>query len=242
MILSSNATDLSQDDLGLVELAASYLNDRRHLKWSKSELIVYINMAQYRIAAKINQHCRTFFLTSATTPLVAGQAVYSVPSDLARLMQIEIVDDASDTEPQGLREILLRDKDFYSQLDAANEKSDHAFFFLSGTTFELRPQVADPISGLARIHYVKAATQMTADSDVSEIPIHHHELLALGASIRAAGKKGQQNRVHTTLYNEGLDDLLGEIALRSPQREETVEMDHLDWGPSLIDPLIDVSR
>ena len=69
-VLATNVTDFSTGALGLVELAATYLNDRSLRYWSKSELSLFINEAQHELAEIINGVYREYFVTSTTTPTV----------------------------------------------------------------------------------------------------------------------------------------------------------------------------
>jgi hypothetical protein len=221
--LATDITDFSSGALGLVEYAASLLNDRDLRYWSKPELIVYINEAQDEIATEINTVYREFFLTSATTPTVADQSLYSLPTDLVELMGIEVVDSVTtDKEPQDLVEVFLKDKKFYEKLDDANDKTKFQFFFIQGCNFRLVPGAANA-SQFIRTFYVKRLTPMVNNADVSEIPAQHHELLSVRGAQRALIKPDTTNVNLDKLDAKLSAKLLLDVARFSRLREEIRE-------------------
>lgn len=221
--LATDVTDFSSGALGLVEYAASLLNDRKLRYWSKAELTVYINEAQDEIATEINLSYREFFLTSATTPTVTGQSLYSLPTDMVELMGIEVVDNVTtDKEPQDLVEIFLPDKRFYEKLDDANEKNKFQFFFIQGGNFRLVPG-ADSSSEFIRTFYVKRLTPLVANADISEIPAQHHELLSVRAGQRALIKPDTTNVNLDKLDGRLTAKMQADVARFSRLREEIRE-------------------
>lgn len=231
MDLATDLTDYAEGSLGLVELAASYLNDRTHKFWSKGELVAYVNEAQWTIAAEINRIAKEYFLTSATTPLVAGQAYYSMPSDLIKLSGLEIADSSSDRDPQDIQSVALQDRKFYEVLQQAQNKADYRFFFVAGTTFRLMPEAGTVNGQLARCHYVKRLSRLTLNSDVSEIPEQHHGLIAMDAARLAFVKGKQQNPQLERMRAERLEAMMAEIRVYIPMQEDRVEPFYGSFGP-----------
>lgn len=218
--LATDVTDFSSGALGLVEYAASLLNDRDLRYWSKSELVVYINEAQDEIATEINTSYREFFLTSSTTPTVTDQSLYSLPIDLVELMGIEIVDSvATDKGPQDLTEIMLSDKKFYEKLEDANSKEKYQFFFIQGSNFRIVPGAADG-SNFVRIYYIKRLTPMVNNADISEIPAQHHELLAVRGAKRGLIKAERSNPQLNELDDKLTMKMLADVSRFSRMREE----------------------
>jgi len=218
--LATDVTDFSSGALGLVELAASYLNDRDLRFWSKSELMVYLNEAQDEIATEINTVYREFFLTSATTPTVDAQSLYSLPTDLVELMGIEVVDNTTtDKEPQDLVEIFLSDKRFYEKLDAAATKNAYQHFFIQGANMRLVPE-AGSAAQFIRTFYVKRLTPMVANGDISEIPPQHHELLAVRAAQRGLVKAERTNATLDRMDSSLSAKLMADVSRFSRLREE----------------------
>jgi hypothetical protein len=233
MILSSNTTNFKDGALGLVELAASYLNDRQLQYYSKAELVEYINQEQFTLGSHINRLYETFFVTSATTP-TTGTAVYQLPTDLVHLMGIEIGESASDNDPRGLVEVHVTDRKFYQGLESANATREFGFFMVQGREFTLMPK--DAASGnIARVFYVQRLTPFLADGtddgEESLIPVEHHELLALGAAQRGRIKLDRPNRTLDAKYDRGLELLEDTVMRFSPQREERIQPFHGTFGP-----------
>lgn len=234
MRLATNVTDFKSGALGLVELAASYLNDRSLKYWSKGELITYANLAQFKIASAINSFYETYFLKVGTVSTVADQSLYSLPTDLLQLFGMEIANSSSDTEPREFVEVHYTDRNFYNTLTSVNLKLDFEFFFIRGTQFELRPR--DGSGGREiRVFYVERLTEFATDgsddAEVSKIPAEHHELIALGMAIRGRTKINRPNVGLHKLYQEGIGLLEATIKQYSPQREERRKPFYGTYGP-----------
>ncbi len=220
MILSTNITDFASGALGMVELAQSYLGDRQGAEWSKAEIINYLNREQETLATVINEIYETFFVSSATTTTVANQSTYALPSDLVHLMGIDVGDSVGDEDGQKLTEVHFTDRNFYTRLQAVNEKRSFGFFFVTGQQLRLTPKDAGGGKTM-RIFYVERLDDMVVDGDTSRIPVQHHECLCMGAARRARIKTGERNMVLETMYSERVELLKMDVRKFSPQRVET---------------------
>jgi len=235
MILAANTTDFASGALGLVELALSYLNDRKQQYYSKSEMIEYINQEQFKLGSLINRLHETYFVTSATTPSTTS-STYQLPTDLVHLMGIELGESASDSDPKDLMEVHVTDRKFYQELDAVNNKRQFGFFMVQGREFTIMPSDAEG-GNLLRVFYVQRLIPFLADGteDTREsiIPKEHHELLALGAARRGRLKLGRPNMELAAAYGEALELLEDTVMRFSPQREERIEPFYGTDGPKL---------
>jgi hypothetical protein len=231
--LATDLTDYSAGELGLVELAATYLNDRVHKMWAKSELVVYVNDAQWALAAEINKIHKEYFLKfdQAASPQ-AGTAYYTMPADLAMLVGLEIIEGASDREPQEMVAVHVSDRRFYEGLQEATRKDDYRFFFVAGTSLKMLPEPGVVGAGeLMRFHYIKRLTQLVANADVSEIPLQHHELLAMDTARRALIKTKQGNAQLEMMRAERFAAMEAEVRVFTVNREERVEPWYGTFGP-----------
>jgi len=229
MILATDTTDFASGALGLVELALSYLNDRKKKYFSKSEVVEYLNQEQLKTAHHINRLYETYFVKSATTTTVEDQVVYALPTDLVQLLGLEYADSVGDNEKRKLTEVHVTDAAFYQGLAKANAKEDMQVFFVSGTQFEIAP--VENGGKTIRTHYVKRLAALVNNSDVSEVPIEHHEILALGAARRGRLKLGRGNPEVERGYAEAVELLNATIRRFSPQREETASPFWATGGP-----------
>lgn len=235
MQLATDLTDYAAGALGLVEMASSFLNDRTRKMWSKGELIAWINEAQLALAAKINQLHREHFLKfdDSTSP-GAGTAYYSLPADLVKLMGIDVLESSTDRDPQNLVAIPMTDHRFYEALDQAQDKNGYRFFFVAGTQFKTIPEPAAVSGEKFRFHYVKRLAPLVNNTDVSEIPVQHHVLLAMDGARLALVKTKQVNAQIEIMRTERLNDMMGEIEKYTPVREEVVEPFHGSYGPHFL--------
>lgn len=231
MQLATDVTDFAEGSIGLVEKASTFLNDRLRKQWSKGELISYINDAQWWLAATINRLHKEHFLTNSTTPQVAGQAYYQLPSDLAALMSLEVVDGATDRNPREIVSVHISDRRFYEGLDQATKKDDYRFYFVAGTTFKELPEGGTVNGELMRAHYVKRLARLVLNEDVSEIPEQHHVLIAMDAARLAMVKTKQSNAQLEKLRAEALDAMMQELRVFTIAREERVEPFYGSFGP-----------
>lgn len=221
MILSTNVTDFSAAELGMVEYAASMANDRLHKACSKAEWIAYINQAQFAIGNRINRLYENYFVRSATTATVAGQSVYQLPTDAVKVLGLEVGDSASDRDPQPFTNIVIPDRRLFGALSEASSKRGFGAFFIAGTEMTIYP--ADSGSGRTmRMYYVKRLSRLVDDADVSEIPEEYHELLPIGAVRREASKRNRRNIVADDLWMELIGILEQSIANLAMLEEESV--------------------
>ena len=230
MILATNTTDYSSGDLGIVEVAASALNDRKHKQYSKGELIKWANFEQLHLANIINLLYEPYFVTSTTTDTVAGDGVYQLPTDMVQLLGIEIADSVTDAEPYQLVQIPWTDRQWYQQLEDVNSKREFGFYFLAGTTYRLEPGPAAAGKKI-RVWMVERVADLVNDSDVSKIPVEHHELLALGAARRGRVKFNKRNSALDEQYAELLAVMRQSMSKMARHFDERVEPWRGSSGP-----------
>lgn len=237
MQLATDSANFADGALGMVELVLSFLNDRTKKYWSKAEVIEYLNQSQAAIANRIMRMHREFFLTSATTPTVAGQTYYSLPPDLVNLIGLEVADSiTTDRDPKQLVEIPISDREFYERFDKAQTKDDYDFYFVAGSSFRLMPEANATDGRIIRTHYVKRLTRMVNNNDTSEIPEEHHELICVGGAQRALIKTKQVNAKLDQLQAELTELLQDCLAKFSPQRDEIIRPWWGSYGPTRVGP------
>lgn len=234
MQLATGSTDYAAGSIGLVELAASFLQDREKRTISGAEWKMYANLSQKDLAAEINRYHKEYWLTYADTTTAGDQAYYALPDDLVHLMGLEYADDATDRDHRKIVEVVFKDKDFYERLEQANEKLNLGFFFIAGTTFRLAPEVATggaADGGILRVHYVRRITELVDDEDESEIPDQHHHLIAMQMARYSYIKFNRNNSQLETMYMEGLKRMQRELRQRSPIRDSKTQPFFGSFGP-----------
>lgn len=241
MKLFTNSANDPTAEVGIVDLASIYLNDRKMVRWSKHELITFVSKEQEAVGAAMNRLYETHFISSATTTTVADQSIYAMPAELVNLLGVEIGDTAADKEPQEMVEIHYTDRRFYDKLQSVNSKRDFGFFFVRGRSIELK--TPDPVGGRAlRIFYVERLvdfkTDNSDDSTISKIPLEHHEIMSIGAAMRAGAKINRVNVTLERMYDKRMQLLDEATRPFSVNREERRGPFYGTYGPNpVIDPL-----
>jgi len=224
MILKSG----NYEDPGLIEYVTMLLQEKTLKSWTEGELKAYLNWEQFTLGNIINREYEMFFVGSSTTPTVADQTIYALPPEMIRLVGLEVADSTTDTEPQPLIEVPLKDREFYQALNKANLKREFGFFIVTDTNFRPMP-LAGVSTKIIRAHTVQRLAKLVDDLDESRIPLEHHEVLATGASRRAEAKFKRRNDAIEALYVEGVELLKDGIRQRRVTREDRVQP---WWGSS----------
>lgn len=134
----------------------------------------WINEAQSRIARSLEL---ADLLTSSTQATANGTATYTFPTDLIRL------DDIVDAALPG--QLQVQDISWVLQANAAGtitgRPTDYAQ--ATSTTYTLSP-VPDAVYTMTLTYY-KRPTDLSADADVSILPVDYHDLMVSYALQRA---------------------------------------------------------
>jgi hypothetical protein len=179
----------------------------------------------------MNKIHKEYFLKFAEISLAAGQAYYSMPTDLAMLAGLEVIDSTADREPKEMVSVHISDRRFYEGLALATRKDDYKFFFVAGTDFKALPEPGSVNGEKVRIHYVKRLSPLVLNTDVSAIPEQNHLLLAMDAARLALIKTKQVNAQLERMRLERFMEMQSEIRTFTITREEIVTPWYGSFGP-----------
>lgn len=193
--------------------ARIYLDDRgTSTRYSDSEINGLINAAQEEIQKIIDDSDEYYFSAVQTYNVVTCTTTleFSLPADFKRVILAErIMTDGSDPQPAVWAAFPRR------HLAHTQNCSLSPTCSLRGTKL----QVIEPEESYTlRMWYTKKLPDLSADSDVSEIPLEYHNLLALyTARVAIASEQRQFNPTLEQEFQEQMGRLIRHIEHRDAQ-------------------------
>lgn len=149
----------------------------------------------------------------AKADLVAGQELYGLPSDLRKIVRVELGYSTSTDRYKADR------MDTNAENDPVNTnylESDPKYA-VRGDNIELNPTPSSAVTDGLWLWYIEDPTDMSADTDTSGIPIDYDHLLPLYAAAKGSytvGKHKEGNN-YMALFRTGLDDMEQEVIQRN---------------------------
>lgn len=172
--------------LEMQTLTLSWLDDVDAQYFTSTQVKLWLNNAQKEAQKLIEQAFEGHFIKCVETTTVIDQREYELPSDFRRLHRLELVLSGSSfvTQDTSLLQKITR-----NQQDAFERKGTPQAYYFKGTQIVLVP--APDSAKTLRMEYAYRLADLTADADVSEIPIHYHEYLPLLATRDGFLKDGR---------------------------------------------------
>lgn len=145
--------------------------------------------------------------------LVANQELYGLPSDLRKIVRVEVgytnstdrykvdrMDSNAEGDPVNTT---------YSQADPK--------YMVRGDNIELNPAPTSAVTDGLWLWYVEDLTDMSADGDTSDLPLDYDHLLPLYAAAKGSYTLGlhQEGNNYMALFRSGLDDMEQEVIQRN---------------------------
>ena len=145
--------------------------------------------------------------------LVANQELYGLPSDLRKIVRVEVgytnstdrykvdrMDSNAEGDPVNTT---------YSQADPK--------YMIRGDNIELNPAPTSAVTDGLWLWYVEDLTDMSADADTSSLPLDYDHLLPLYAAAKGSYTLGlhQEGNNYMALFRSGLDDMEQEVIQRN---------------------------
>lgn len=145
--------------------------------------------------------------------LVADQELYGLPSDLRKIVRLEIGYSASTSRYKGDR------MDANAENDPVNTTylESNPKYMVRGDNIELNPAPSSAVTDGLWLWYIEDLTDMSLDAATSGLPIDYDHLLPLYAAAKGsytAGKHNEGNN-YMALFRTGLDDMEQEVIQRN---------------------------
>lgn len=149
----------------------------------------------------------------AKADLVADQELYGLPSDLRKIVRVEVgYDNSTD-----------RHKADRIDSNAPNDPVDTTYlesdpkYMVRGDNLELNPTPGSAITDGLWLWYIEDLSDMSGDTDTSGLPIDYDHLLTLYAAAKSSYTLGLHDEGNNfmALFRAGLDDMEQEIIQRN---------------------------
>lgn len=223
--------------LEIVDLARSLLNeelsagrtfpDDTSSFWRDTTLREYANRAQHEVAGMINQVHEFFFVTSTSITLSASVDEYALPLDVLKIVRVE--DIVTENNPIELLPITFNDKDAYALnyntglLAVRENVGQPRQYAIKGDRIVFRPRPASNQASAIRVHYIKRLSDLSAASDVSEVPDEWYELLGWGVVKKAQYQQEGDTTVAIAEFNRLSKGMMNSLENRQVQRPRFVK-------------------
>lgn len=191
-------------------LVLSFLDDPDAGYFTNAQTLAFINNAQKEVQKIIAQGFEGHFLKAVYASTVANQREYQLPSDFKRLHRIELV--LSGTNISNESFIRIKKMSRNQQDMVYNNAGTPEFYYFQGNYLILTP-APDAVKTL-RMYYEYGVPDLSADGDISEIPIQHHEMIAIVAARDGMIKDGRD----ASLLQKKIDDFTKMLKQDTEQR------------------------
>jgi hypothetical protein len=168
-------------------LVLSYLDDPDAGYFTNAQTLVWINNAQREVQKMLGQAFEGHFLKCVKTTMVVGQREYQLPSDFKRLHRLEIVVSGTTSADEVLRRVAKITRN--QQDKTFNNRGFPEFYYFQGNYLVVVP--ASDTAYTLRLYYEYRLTDLSDDSDSSDIPAEHQEMIAVIAAIDGMIKDGR---------------------------------------------------
>lgn len=211
----------------LKDLVAAWVDDKQFGYFTEPEVQGYLNHAQKEVQKLLVMAGENFYLDCKETPIVASQARYVLPEDFLKVNRLEFVTDLSGDNLSGapLKSITLNQIDLLS----VNMGSPTAYY-LKKSSLILAP-APDSTPATLRLYYSYRVADMTADTQVPDVPEEYHEALAVWAAydcILRDGRDPSALKIKMDLYTKMMNESADERTVDAPRM--VVSTENESWG------------
>lgn len=173
--------------LELRVLTSTWLDDVNNGYFTVAQVNQWLNNAQREVQKLVEQSFEGRFEKCVETTTVVNQREYQIPTDMKRVVRLELVLQGSSFENESVQRL---DKITPNQQDFFTERvsTPRAYYFKNNQII-LVP--APNIAKTLRLTYTYRLADMVNDGDVSEIPEDYHEMMAVLATLDGLYRDGR---------------------------------------------------
>ena len=167
--------------------------------WTDAKLNRLI-LSQYKeVISAITRRWADYYTTNASVVTVANNEYTDLPADCTVLKKL------TDSDGNTINWV------HNSQFAHTSSVTEPTCFDVIGRHIWWNPKPDAVYTYTAYYHY--QPTDITADSDVPELPPNFHDILAYGTAIKTRLAKEEDLQGYMAIYNQKLDDLLHQISI-----------------------------
>lgn len=207
---------------GLVDmqtLLGYYLGEDTPANFSLALRKAFLNMSLLEMYTEIVQQNEDYFATSTTISLVAGTELYTLPLN-SRILYVERVDQAGVAIP--LKGVNLTQR--WAYLSGSLNLNSDLVYYIAGNQIGFLPVPSQAAANSIRIWHIPPATQLSADADKPplEWSADHHEVIVVGAFMRAMVRDKDSYEFYKPTFKRLHDSLLAATAVRDTNEPQMV--------------------
>lgn len=201
---------------------------------TNGELNNYINQGSRYIYTQMVQRFEDYFIIPGEVSnggvfnTVADQQLYAMPSQLHKLVKVEMRSSTSNNERDyyRIRRVNIANYDASARSPALLSGNGFSFgYYIAGSKIGLRP-IPSAQTQTIRIWYVPFIPLLALDVDSPEIPEMYHDFIADYAAIKMLSKSGEGIYPEKMgEFNISLKNLLDTIESRDQQAEQMTFLD-----------------
>jgi len=179
------------------------------LTQSKREL----NTARDLVFNKLLSLGQNYNVRLAKADLVAGQELYGLPTDCRKVTRVEIGFEVSTNRFKVDRMDTNAEGDpTYTTYVQSDPK-----YMIRGDNIEINPTPTAAVTDGLWLWYIEDLTDMSGDTDTTELPLDYDSLLSFYAAAKGSYKLGLHNEGNNymALFRAGLEDMETQIIERN---------------------------
>lgn len=172
-----------------------------------------LNTARDIVFNKLLSLGQNYNVRLTKTNLVANQSLYSLPTDCRKLVRVEVGYSTSSNRFKADRMDVNEEQDpVYTTYTESDPK-----YIVRGDDIEIRPTPSSTVSNGIYLYYIENLTDMSNDTDTSNIPFEYDHLLPLYSAAKGSYTKGlhEEGNNFMAQFKMGLEDMENEVVSRN---------------------------
>lgn len=166
----------------LINQVRFWLDDLQGTYFTDAQVDQWLNNAQYEVQKQLLTAGQYWYMTCATTTLVANQDCYPVPNDFLKVHRMELLTQGVISSPPTAQNwVMLQDLTLQEAAFLNFGTSQPSAFTIGKTCFYLRAIPDQPY--VIRLFYAYRVTPMVSDLNVPDVPEQYHEYIAVLATM-----------------------------------------------------------
>lgn len=194
-----------------------FIDEPTQQNYTDADINTALNVAQDEVQLEIIETFQDYFISPTPTVinLIAGTETYALATDVVAIKRVEDAATGLEILPLDLNEKVATGTGLPGLLSATPGN-----WYLVGNYIGFTPPPS--MNNTVNYWYVATLPDLTNDTDVSQIPALHHDILAVRAAIDCLVKDESDVTQLTAIYSRDLDRLKRTLRSRQTQAPKRV--------------------